>query len=464
MPLQREIDIMFSAKRQRSRRLRIGLALLVAGFLGSCNFIETTATNPNIVPEASLDQLLTGIQVHSYYWSESEIARLAAMWTQQMAGTDRQFTILDQYVFTEEEADDEFSAIYGGGGLLDIRRATALAEAGGRRVYAGILKIHEAYLMGMGASVFGGMPYSEAVNPDIATPKLDPQADVYTAVQVLLDQAIADLQSGQGVNPGGVDFNFGGNAARWAAVAHTLRARYSLHWAEVRGQSAYQEALNAAQNGISEAAGSWRTIHSTAAPEQNLWHQFMRDRSGYISSGDYLLPFMVTRNDPRLPIYFSEAEDGGYVARSSSLSATGAGAANWNLPIVSCAENQFIIAESQYQLGNEGPARTAAVAGLACEEVALGVDLSAQKTLVQGLSGPELLKEIMHQKYTALFLNLEVWNDYKRTCEPAITPRGGKVVPGRLYYGKAERQQNPKNIPAPPAGDPGRNDNDPSAC
>lgn len=453
-----------SNKTQRRPGHALVFALLLAGALGGCDFIETTSVNPNTVPQASVDQLFTGIQANTFYWSESQIARIAAMWTQQMAGTDRQFTILDQYVFTEEETDSEFSAIYGGGGLLDIRRAITAAEEEGRRVYAGILKIHEAYLIGMGASIFGGMPYSEAVNPEIATPKLDPQADVYAAVQALLDQAIADLASEQGRAVGAVDFNFSGNAARWLAVAHTLKARYSMHWAEARGRPAYEAALAAAQNGISEAAGNWRAIHATSAPEQNLWYQFMRDRSGYISSGDYLLPVMVNRADPRLPIYFGEAADGGYVARASGLSPTGAGAANWNLPIASCAENHFIIAEAQYQLGDETAARTAAVAGLSCEERGLGVDLTAQKTALAGLTGEALFDEIMLQKYTALFLNIEAWNDYKRTCRPAITPRSGKKVPGRLLYGKSERQQNPENIPAPPAGDPGRNDNDPNAC
>ena len=86
-----------------------------------------------------------------------------------------------------------------------------------------------------------------------------------------------------------------------------------------------------------------------------------------------------------------------------------------------------------------------------------------------------LFDSIMTEKYVALFQNIEVWNDYRRTCLPAFTPyltangalpAYGNKVPGRFYYGANERNTNP-NIPAPSAqlGANGfRNRNDPNAC
>ena len=35
------------------------------------------------------------------------------------------------------------------------------------------------------------------------------------------------------------------------------------------------------------------------------------------------------------------------------------------------------------------------------------------------------LNDIMTEKYIALFQNPEVWNDYKRTCLPLLTPESG---------------------------------------
>jgi hypothetical protein len=136
----------------------------------------------------------------------------------------------------------------------------------------------------------------------------------------------------------------------------------------------------------------------------------------------------------------------------------GAAAADYDQPIVSCAETYFIIAEAQYRLGATAAAQTALAAGVACQEALWGIDIPVNTTL----TGSALYNEIMTQKYIALFLNIETYNDYKRTCLPAITPITSDGVPGRLLYGRTERQTNP-NIPAPDL-QPARNDNDPNAC
>src|SRR5687768_16965830 len=146
----------------------VGLALLAVP-TAACEFISPTESNPNAVPEANVDQLFTGIQVNTYLIAEGQLSRLSAMWTQQMTGTDRQFRALDTYILTEEDADGEFSTIYTGGGLIDLKDAIAQANAAGRRVYAGILKVHQAHMFGIAASLWGDMPYSEAANPAIET-------------------------------------------------------------------------------------------------------------------------------------------------------------------------------------------------------------------------------------------------------------------------------------------------------
>ncbi len=455
---------------------RVTGVILLTLVLGGCDFITPVTTNPNAVPTASVEQLFTAIQVNSYFLAEGQISRIAAIWTQQMAGTDRQFVSIDSYVITEEDANGEFSTVYTGGGLIDIRTAIALANDNGRRTFEGILKVHEAYMIGMTASIFGDIPYSEAANADIAEPVLDGQAAVYAAIQSLLDEAIADLGSGQaGVGgPGLADLSLGGDVAAWTAVAYTLKARFHMHWGETTA-SAYVDALAAAQNGIQDAAGTWKTIHSNAATENNLWFQFQRDRSGYISSGDHLLALMDGDSDPRLYLWYSCQDPdkqfppdcdqttipGPAKARVSELSPTGYGSSSFNLPMVSCAENAFIIAEAQFAASNFAAAITAAEDGLTCQEDEWSVDLAAQATAIGLLTGAPLLAAIMDQKYIALFLNAEVYNDYKRTCLPAITENTGGM-PGRLFYGQDERQSN-TNVPEPGA-QPARNANDTNAC
>ena len=66
----------------------------------------------------------------------------------------------------------------------------------------------------------------------------------------------------------------------------------------------------------------------------------------------------------------------------------------------------------------------------------------------------------MEEKYVALFQNTEVWNDYRRTCYPNLTPASGNFIPARLVYGTDERRANP-NIPSP-SQQPRRNQDRPA--
>jgi hypothetical protein len=471
-----------NAKRITPIRRVLAVAALAAT-AGGCNFVDATTSNPNAVPNAAMDQLFTAIQVNSYLLSEGQISRISSMWMQQMAGTDRQFSSLDLYDLNEDDADDEFNTIYTGGGLIDLRRAQQLARDAEREAYLGILQIHEAYLIGMAASIWGDIPYMEAVDPAIAEPALDAQEEIYAAMQALLDEAISNLGGG-GAGPGGNDFNFGGDAARWTRVANTLKARFYMHWVEASsaeattacGGDCLQKAMAAAQAGIVTAAGDWRAQHGAASTENNLWYQFLRDRSGYISAGHHLLNLLQTRNDPRLELYYSTGSgpnDGVFVGSppgapggdpgttASSLSDDGFGNPAFDQPMVSCAENAFILAEAAYLLNNTGLAQSALQDGVACQEAAFGIDIPNVPTL----TGAALLTEILTQKYAAMFLNIEAYNDYKRTCQPALVSNSQVDVsdmPGRLFYGQQERQTN-SNMPEPDQ-QPVRNANDPQGC
>lgn len=436
---------------------------VIAGPTAACDFVKPTTANPNAVPSAQLNQLFVTAQLIAWFNGEATLSRYPAMWLEQMHGSDRQFVTLGRYIIGEQDADDEWLNAYLGGGLIDLRQAQQTASDNGDRVYLGILKIHEAFIVATIASTWGDIPYSEAVSlPEITTPALDEQAAVYAAVQALLDSAIADLQSGAGPGPGSADLVFGGNAAAWIAVAHTLKARYHMHWAEADA-GRYAQALAEANQGIMDPSGNWRAQHGSSSTENNLWFMFMRDRSGYISAGEYLVELLKDRGDPRIAFYFDQV-DGEYVGgtsaqpdpQASPLSTDdGYGAADFDFPLVTCAENAGIGAEAAFQTGDAGGAAMWVNRLIACQEAFWGVDLPP-------FEAPLDLEEIIDQKYMAGFLSIEVWNDYKRTCLPAIVPYEGGPIPGRLNYPEAERIANP-NIPSV-AQQPARNDNDPNAC
>jgi hypothetical protein len=266
---------------------------------------------------------------------------------------------------------------------------------------------------------------------------------------------------------------YAGNTGRWIRAAHTLKARYYLHTAERLGAAAYQSALAEALLGINEAPanatdamlgqgpGDFRAFHGTVLEQSNLWSQFLNARQD-INAGNVFVQTLIARSDPRLAVYFSPASGSavyrganqfGQPVGGSPSSEVGAARRStaYRQPLVTWAENQLIIAEAKFQLGD-------ATAINHLNAVRASVGLAA-------LPGPITLADIMTEKWIVMFQNIEAWNDYKRTCVPALAPGGSPqaaAIPGRLPYGSAERLNNP-NVPAP-AQQPVRNWNDPGAC
>lgn len=437
---------------------KLAVVALPVFLAAGCNDFLTGGeleTDPNRPLEpGSPDQLFVASQSAYWFNSTSEAVRAISMWMQQMSGTDRQYQSLALYDYVESEFDTPWIYIYGGGGLVDARKLQTLVAADKR--YLGIAQTLEAMHIGLAADWWGDVPYSEAFS-DKLTPILDPQLQVYAALQTTLDKAIANIPAG-GQGPRTKDLSYGGSATKWLELAHTLKARYYLHVAE-KDPSAYAKAASEAALGISSQANSYFAVFSGAAGEENPWYQFIvRERSGYMKTGSTLVDTMNARSDPRRPLYFA-LNDRGVYAGAPQGAPTGSQfsdlsvdrrAAGFDQPLVTFEENLLIWAEALYRSGNE----PLALAKLNQERALYGL-----APIVA--AGPELLRQIMVEKYIALFQNAEVWNDWKRTCQPALTPVAGfSIIPARFYYPTSERQTNP-NVPLLSA-QPLRNPNDPA--
>ena len=458
---------------------RILSSALLLGLCGCGDFISPYESDPNAIPDATVNQLFVAAQANLFFWHPDA---LIPLWMQQMGGVARHSLSGELYGVTEQDFDGRWGDAYVEGGLIDLQKAIDRAEENGWTGYAGILKLHVAYWAGMLASLFGDIPFTEALqSTEYPEPALDDQADVYADVQRLLSEAITDMQDGSGVGPGPSDFNFGGDYARWIAVAHTLKARFHLHWVEVEGTGRYSQALAEAEQGIRSTSGNWTEVRTTSVGEENVW--WVREDAGDYRGNDFLIsmmnngtPEILDDDEPRAPVYWTLATGdyaGQRIGHVTGASADDPGvSASWinvpgeidyPLPIATCSETYFIIAEAHSALGNDAAARTVLQAALGCQEDWWSVDLSELKAEANGLSGAALFEEIMKQKFLGLFLEMETWNDYKRTCRPARVPAPGhSAIPGRWLYSLQERQTN-SNVP-PPEQQPDRNDNDPEPC
>jgi hypothetical protein len=266
---------------------------------------------------------------------------------------------------------------------------------------------------------------------------------------------------------------------RWRRAAYTMKARFHLHTAERLGNAAYQAALAAANQGINEAPttaaqamhgqapGDFRSLHGSAANvDANIWQQFLQARQDIVA-GDALVQVLRSRNDPRLTQYFDPNGAGNIIGLNSDAAVVGTGAASvlntsvrrqttFRQPFLTWAENQLILAEAKFRLNDATFAQHV-------NNVRTAVGLPALTTVT--------FNDIALEKYIAMFQNIEVWSDWRRTCVPALKPYSTRAeVIGRLPYGVSERTANP-NLPLPaayPAGTTGssqvRNWNDPNPC
>jgi len=439
-------------------------AVVCFGSLAACSsFLDSPGAkaDPNLPTGATTDQLFVGAQADIFAQQEGPLAMIACQWMQQCSGVNGRFVEQqDSYSVNAGTFDLPFQEVYSAGGLVSLRTVQAATAAAGDKVYQGIAQVLEALLVGTTASIWGNIPYSEAVSTN-PTPAFDNQLAVYASLQTLLDQAITNIQ-GAGPGPGAVDLFYAGDKTQWVQAANTLKARFYLHTAEVAGASAYTAARTAALAGISTPDNDLRTTHATATSERNMWPQFQNTSFGPdLVAGNRLVELMKAQNDPRLPEYFGLAENGQYGGFDVTTGTTAGNAISplhgtrnsdtFRQPIVTWEENQLILAETNFRL-------TGAVAA---QPFLNAVRTARGKPIVLAT-----LQSIMEEKYIALFQNIEVWNDWKRTCLPTLTPALGKTrIPGRLYYGQTEEQTNPNT---PPSSAQNlftvRNPNDPNPC
>ncbi len=465
--------------------LFLGLVFVVGG----CgNFLtgDKLTGNPNSPSQATAEQLFVGVQANLFTSQENSVAMTICEWMQQCMGVGGRFVdAYAHYSVNEFSWDGNWYQVYTGGGLVDLRKIEATEQAAGDSVFLGVAKIWEAFDMGVAADLWGDVPYTEAVAQS-PTPALDSQASVYAAVQQLLSDAINELTNGTGTGPLGNDLVYGADASLgkrmlWIQAAHTLKARFLLHTVEASASKAtvYTNVISEATLGINSPAGDLLAFHSPAVTERNIWYQFQNTTFGQdLVAGKALVDIMKARSDPRLPEYFGTNALGGYggedvnvaqpgntvspLAGSKRMCPTPSDCGSFRQPLVTYQENELILAEAYNRTGNDPLALThlnnaRAVPGLSA---------------LSGIAGGALTDSIMIEKYVTLFQNMEVWNDYRRMCIPALvadttaSPSFRKKIPGRLFYSGSEMNAN-SHIPDPStqlATNGFRNPNDTADC
>jgi hypothetical protein len=488
----------------------LGASLAIYAVAGCGDFLSgpSVSDDPNVITELTRPgPLYLTIQ---RYGAQHEVN--AVQYMQQIAGVSGLWAQVDAYnaVLNDYEGIHE---------LIDIRKVQQLARKLGDSLFIGIAKVYEARRMSDMAATWGDVPYREAADSNNPRPRFDPQLQVYADLQAQLDSAITVFLPAAGPT------NVGGSAdgseliyagrnpaalrAVYSAVARSFKARLFLHVAAasragVRGAppAAYDSALKYAVSGIASPDDDFLWYFNTTVFEENPW--WRRNGPGIIGPGAAIVEILNRRiaegveDDGRISFYFMPAEGGVYhgfrptgrIVPAAAGVYDGSGPyatlgafldqrlsdGSFRTPEITYAEMQLIAAEAAWQIGCPGCPPTTVVP-------------AAQPYLVNARRGrrfgatndgpvhfgdapgtlPASLTNIIEEKYVTLFLNPEVWNDWKRTCLPSLAPAlGAATIPGRLPYGSSELRANP-NVPTVSSTgvtitSVSRNPNQPEAC
>lgn len=436
-----------------------GLALAFTLSLSSCELWIDTDMNvdPDAPADVPMNLLLPAIEMnYGYLLSGKDLAGTTGIWMQQYDGVDRQSYTEARFQYMPSDVNNLWNSAYT---ELFMNAKVLLAKAQELESphNEGVAKILIASSLGKMTDVFGDMPFSQGFrgNENQLTTPFDTQEEIYDTILVILDEAIADL--GAATDPIGIggDVIYGNSAAKWRKAANALKARHLMQLSLVNGNAAATAALAAVVNGFTANADNLMVPWESA--NHNPMFQFMEQR-GDIRMGATMINMMLLNDDPRLPFYAAENEDGDYtgsVSGSSTASASRPGlyVAGATAPsmMMSYAEQKFIEAEANLMLGQTGPAQTAYEAAVAASVLAV-TGVANTTWLEDNINAvPVSLELIMTQKYLATFGTSQTYADYRRTGFPVLPLPVGAILPAmpvRYPYAQEEITYNGANVPS----------------
>src|SRR6266699_7241014 len=162
------------------RKIHVALVSigLLLGTAGCTSFLtgDKLSSDPNLPSAATAQQLFVAVQSGQFAFQEGTVAMMMCEWVQACGAANGRFVQqAGQYVFGETSNIaanfPDWLQVYGGGGLVDIRRVKNLARAAGDSTWLGIAKVWETLTIGTASDLWGDIPYAQvdtnATNPPL---------------------------------------------------------------------------------------------------------------------------------------------------------------------------------------------------------------------------------------------------------------------------------------------------------
>jgi len=288
-------------------------------------------------------------------------------------------------------------------------------------------------------SLFGSVPYSEALSGNFIQPHYDADKAVYQSCLSLIDAGLADLNK---TDPKILldatrDLLHHGDTAAWRRTGYALKARLLNR---ITKTADYDPAAVLAALG-SAYTGNNNDAQLTQFQSRSPWNQAAYNNTQALLDGWLSTHFVAATNDstfgvfdPRLPLITDTTRYGDYRGTINGKGRVGTGTTKDEsylsvngfysrggapLLLITYAECKFIAAEAYFRSGNKPAAYAAYLDGIRANMDKVGVSAANRDSYVNNAAvsvgaANITLDLIMKEKYVAMFLNPEAWVDARR--------------------------------------------------
>jgi hypothetical protein len=438
----------------------MGFALLASS--GCKKFIDVN-TDPNNAVDGTEATMLPPVEIAIADEMYGGNAAFIVQNFMQTTAINQPPPQIGTYLEINSDLDGDWSVYYSTV-LINLKIINTKAIADGKLNYAAIAQILSALALGNATDLWGDIPYSQALQGTAnLSPVYDKQEDIYKDIQTLLDKGIADINAGTTTVPSSDDFFYTGDMSKWKMLAYSLKARYYMHLTKAPGYTAAaqaQLALTALTNAMQSSDDDLQYMFPGAAGQTNPWYNNFNQVSTAVISSDFV-DTLVTRNDPRLSKMVSPStETGLYTGREIGDAAAG-DLESYSYPssyymgigagvyMMSYSETLFLKAEATYIVSGYAAAQSIYQSAVTAHMAKVGVAAADITTYLNSrgtLTAANAEQRIIEEKFISNYLNLEIFNDWRRTGYPTMVkvPNALSDIPRRVLYPEVEITTNPQ--------------------
>lgn len=410
--------------------------------LSSCTkkfFYDGINDDPTQLKDPTPSLMLAPIILASGYEYGGDESRFPSIFMQQVTGAANQSYSAAIYNISPDDVDNMWSFGFYSGLMNNNYDLIVKANELNQKYYHAVGQILMADFLQRATDLWGDIPYTEAFKGNESkNAAFDTQESVYAQIFDLLNSSIGEIEAGDaGASvPGVDDYIYSGDMDKWKMLAHALKARSFLHLVKVN-PAYYDSVINEIPNAFAgNEDNAIVPFSGSSVNSSNPTFQF-NDQRGDITYDGYLQTLLTDAGDPRFDVYY-DADD-------NEALGSFYGKENSPVPLMTFYELKFIEAEAQFQKGNKEAAALAYN-----DAVKANLNYTVQNdtyaTSIEKTAGDITLKDIMTQKYIALFLRVEAWTDWRRTGIPDLTATSGNVtggvIPRALLYPSKEIRYN----------------------